>query len=218
MRTNRFSLSGSAAHFLCFIVGSWLFSITAFAGIERPAPTNTIGFTSANAANQQALEVKFDARLDPADQRAWLERMSAEPNHVGSPHNKANAEFMLEKFREWGWDAEIETFYVLYPTPKKHALELIAPAQFTARLHEPAVDGDRTSGRTQEALPPYLVYGADGDVTGDGSVGTHDGTDHRLAVDNRRKLVGAKPRGRAKTHPPPTAHPEPDASTPVNAA
>ena len=167
MRTNRFSLPGSASRVLCSIVGLSLFSITAFAEIERPAPTNTIGFTAANAANQQALEAKFDARLDPADQRAWLERLSAEPNHVGSPHNKANAEFMLEKFREWGWEAQIETFYVLYPTPKKQALELVAPTQFTARLHEPAVDGDRTSGRTQDALPPYLVYGADGDVTGD---------------------------------------------------
>ena len=167
MRTNRFSLPGSASRVLCSIVGLSLFSITAFAEIERPAPTNTIGFTAANAANQQALEAKFDARLDPADQRARLERLSAEPNHVGSPHNKANAEFMLEKFRQWGWEAQIETFYVLYPTPKKQALELVAPTQFTARLHEPAVDGDRTSGRTQDALPPCLVYGADGDVTGD---------------------------------------------------
>ena len=69
--------------------------------------------------DQQALEKKFDAQLDPSDQRAWLERMSAEPNHVGAPHNKVNAEFMLEKFREWGWDAQVETFYVLFPTPTK---------------------------------------------------------------------------------------------------
>src|SRR5213592_2133214 len=152
---------------LISLVGSSVISVTAFADIERPAATNMVGFTPANAANQRALETKFDARLDPADQRAWLERMSAEPNHVGSPHNKANAEFMLEKFREWGWEAQIETFYVLYPTPKKQALEMVAPTRFTARLHEPAVDGDRTSARTQDALPPYLVYGADGDVTGD---------------------------------------------------
>jgi N-acetylated-alpha-linked acidic dipeptidase len=73
---------------------------------------------------------------------------------------------MLAKFREWGWDARLETFYVLYPTPKKLALELVAPVHFTARLHEPALSGDRTSGHTN-ALPPYLAYGADGDVTGE---------------------------------------------------
>ncbi|HEU0040083.1 MAG TPA: folate hydrolase, partial [Verrucomicrobiae bacterium] len=140
---------------------------TAFGDVADDTPAKLLGFSAAHAANQQALEKKFDAQLDPADQRAWLERMSAEPNHVGSPHNQANAEFMLEKFREWGWDAQIETFYVLYPTPIKQALELVAPTPFTARRHEPAVEGDRTSDKTRDALPPYHVYGADGDVTGE---------------------------------------------------
>src|SRR5207302_325514 len=143
MQTRRSMVPGPVAEILCSIVGSWLFVATAFAG----DPTAMLGFTPRNAVNQRALEKKFDALLDPAEQRAWLERMSAEPNHVGSTHNKANAEFMLEKFREWGWDAKIETFYVLYPTPKTQALELVAPARFTARLHEPAVAGDRTSDK-----------------------------------------------------------------------
>ncbi|PYK02347.1 MAG: folate hydrolase [Verrucomicrobia bacterium] len=151
------------AEILCSIVSSCLFVAMAFAG----DPTAMLGFTARNAVNQRALEKKFDAQLDPAEQRAWLERMSAEPNHVGSTHNKANADFMLEQFREWGWDAKIETFYVLYPTPKTQALELVAPARFTARLHEPAVAGDRTSDKASDALPPYHAYGADGDVTAD---------------------------------------------------
>ena len=149
------------------LAGLSLFAATAFADVAGQAPANMHGFTAANAARQQTLERKFDAQLDPADQRAWLERMSAEPNHVGSPHNQANAEFVLEKFREWGWDARIETFYVLYPTPQKQRLELVAPTSFTARLHEPPVEGDRTSAKTKDALPPYHAYGADGDVTGD---------------------------------------------------
>jgi N-acetylated-alpha-linked acidic dipeptidase len=157
----------SVAQTLCSILGLSLFCRPTFADAADDAPAKMLGFSAAHAANQQTLEKKFDALLDPADQRAWLERMSAEPNHVGSPHNKANAEFMLEKFREWGWDAQIETFYVLYPTPIKQALEMVAPTQFTARLHEPAVDGDRTSDKTKDALPPYHAYGADGDVTGE---------------------------------------------------
>ena len=157
MQPKRFPRPGPAARTLFALVNSSLISFIAFAEVEPPAATSMLGFTAAHAANQLALEAKFDARLDPADQRAWLERMSAEPNHVGSPHNKANAEFMLEKFREWGWEARIETFYVLYPTPQKQALALVAPTQFTARLHEPAVDGDRTSGMTRDALPPYVV-------------------------------------------------------------
>src|SRR5437879_4556455 len=163
MQTRRSMMPRPVAEILCSIVSSCLFVAMAFAG----DPTAMLGFTARNAVNQRALEKKFDAQLDPAEQRAWLERMSAEPNHVGSTHNKANADFMLEQFREWGWDAKIETFYVLYPTPKTQALELVAPARFTARLHEPAVAGDRTSDKASDALPPYHAYGADGDVTAD---------------------------------------------------
>ena len=80
--------------------------------------------------------------------------MSSGPNQVGSPHDKANAEFMLQKFRDWGWDAQIETFNVLYPTPKHESLQLIAPRKFTARLQEPPIAGDATSGGARRSCRP----------------------------------------------------------------
>ena len=134
-------------------------------GAEPPAvaPAMT-GFPASAAADQQALERRFDAALDPADLREWMQHMAAEPNHVGAPHNRENAEYMRDLFRQWGWDAEIETFDVLYPTPKQLALEMVAPVQFKAALTEPPVAGDASSER-KDALPPYNVYGADGDVT-----------------------------------------------------
>ena len=128
-------------------------------------PVSMLGFSNEAAGTQRALERRFDAELKAADQREWMRQMSSQPNHVGSPHDKANAEFMLAKFKEWGWDARIETFDVLYPTPKSHTLELIAPTRFTAALKEPPIAGDSTSSNTESALPPYNVYGADGDVT-----------------------------------------------------
>ncbi|MSU62253.1 MAG: M28 family peptidase [Pedosphaera sp.] len=166
MQTSRSPLPCLLARTLRSVVAS-LLALAAGASVAQEVRTNMLGFSAARAADQLALEKKFDVLLDPADQQAWLELMSAEPNHVGSPHNKANAGFMLEKFREWGWDAQIETFYVLYPTPMKQTLELVAPVRFTARLHEPLLEGDRTSGKTKDALPPYHAYGADGDVTGE---------------------------------------------------
>jgi N-acetylated-alpha-linked acidic dipeptidase len=123
------------------------------------------GFASAAVAAEAQLEQRFDADLSSADLRQWLKQMSSAPNHVGSPHDKANAEFELAKFKEWGWDASIETFSVLYPTPKEVSLELVSPTHFKARLSEPAIEGDSTSTQTKDELPPYNVYGADGDVT-----------------------------------------------------
>jgi N-acetylated-alpha-linked acidic dipeptidase len=84
---------------------------------------------------------------------------------VGSAHDKANAEFILKLFREWGWDASIEEFSVLYPTPREEVVELVAPTRYLAKLREPPIKEDGTSQQTQDELPPYNVYGADGDVT-----------------------------------------------------
>ncbi len=144
------------------------FSLCLAAAPSTPAKdAEMIGFTNEHAKAQAELEKAFDNRLSAEDQREWVEKMAEGPNHVGSPHDKANADFMLGLFKEWGWDARIETFEVLYPTPKKVALEMVAPAKFTARLQEPAVEGDRTSTQLAEQLPPYNAFGADGDVTGE---------------------------------------------------
>jgi N-acetylated-alpha-linked acidic dipeptidase len=148
--------------------------ISAFAGLcmaaavaadTPPGPVELEGFSGAGAAAEAQLEQRFDSDLSAADLRSWLQQMSSAPNHVGSPHDKANAEFQLAKFREWGWDASIETFSVLYPTPIEVSVELVAPTHFKALLSEPPIEGDATSTQTKDELPPYNVYGADGDVT-----------------------------------------------------
>ena len=160
------------------------------AGAADPA---VFGFGSEAAAAQKALEQRFDAQLDPAQMTEWLKRLSSEANQVGSPHDRANAEWVRDQFRKWGWNAEIETFEVLYPTLKHHLLELTAPTKFVASLTEPAVAGDATSARS-DAMPPYNTYGADGDVTGE-LVYLNQGMDDdykelaRRAIDVKGKIV-----------------------------
>jgi N-acetylated-alpha-linked acidic dipeptidase len=130
-------------------------------------PVDLEGFSGAAAASEAQLEQRLDADISAAELGSWMEQMAAEPNHVGSAHDKANAEFQLAKFREWGWDAAIESFSVLYPTPKEVLVEMTAPTHFKARLSEPPVEGDAATARTKDELPPYNEYGADGDVTGE---------------------------------------------------
>ena len=132
-------------------------------GVAAAAPM--FGFTSDQAAEQQTLESRFDAELNAGEIRGWLKTLSSEPNHVGSPHDKANAEAVRDLFKQWGWDAQIETFEVLYPTLKQHTLEMVEPTQFVAKLKEPPVPGDESSAHTQGGLEAYNIYGGDGDVT-----------------------------------------------------
>jgi N-acetylated-alpha-linked acidic dipeptidase len=118
-------------------------------------------------ADQKANEAAFDVGISSQDQLDWLKQMAAEPNHVGSPHDKANADFMLAKFKEWGWDAHIETFQVLYPTPISTIVEMVGPEKIVLGGQEPAVPGDDTSANLAGALPPYVAFQGDGDVTAD---------------------------------------------------
>ena len=95
----------------------------------------------------------------------YMQRLSARPHHVGSAYDKDNAEWMLAKFKEWGWDAKLENYDVLFPTPKERLLEMTSPSRFKATLEEPVVAVDPTSGQKAEQLPTYNVYSIDGDVT-----------------------------------------------------
>jgi N-acetylated-alpha-linked acidic dipeptidase len=147
-------------------IGSTLISIAA-ASTAAGTPSGPImGFTADGSTSQQSLEQRFDSQMNPSDLRDWLKRLSSAANNVGAPHDKENAEFVRDQFRQWGWDAQIEQFDVLYPTLKSHSLELVAPTRFVASLKEPAVPGDETSART-DGMGPYHAYGADGDVTAD---------------------------------------------------
>ncbi len=123
------------------------------------------GFTSASSAAQRDWEKKFRAIPDPRILRDTMQRLSARPHHVGSPYDKQNAEWILSQFKAWGWDAQIETFDVLFPTPKERVLELVEPVRYTAKLEEPPVPQDPTSNQQNEQLPTYNAYSIDGDVT-----------------------------------------------------
>ncbi len=112
-----------------------------------------------------AREAQFDAGISSADQMTWLKDFSSEPNHVGSPHDKVIADKTLAMFKSWGWDAHIEQYDVLYPTPISTTVEMVAPKQIALGGQEPAVPGDATSGNTKNALPPYVAFQGDGDVT-----------------------------------------------------
>ena len=124
-----------------------------------------LGFTPESSAQQRELEARFDSHINRDNLMPWLKRMSSQPNHVGAPHTKENAEWMARQLRSWGYEVEIEVFHVLFPTPKVRVVELLEPMRFTAKLSEPTLVEDATSGITDGRLPPYNAYSADGDVT-----------------------------------------------------
>jgi N-acetylated-alpha-linked acidic dipeptidase len=145
------------------ILGVSAAALVSSAAFADPAPL--LGFSPKASDAERTAEAAFDKNLSKDEIRARLKLMASEPNQVGSPHDKSNAEYTLQKFKEWGWDAHIEVFDVLYPTPKTELLELLGPGGFKATLTEVPVPGDETSKHTEGQLPAYLAFQGDGDVT-----------------------------------------------------
>jgi len=129
--------------------------------------TPLTGFSPAAAQTERALEVRFDAEIRRTDIHDWMQRLTSRPHHVGSAYGQANAEWMAGLFRYWGYDTKIETYEVLFPTPKSRLVEQLSPHPFRAALVEPALAEDATSGQAAEQLPTYNAYSIDGDVTGE---------------------------------------------------
>src|SRR5208282_1450379 len=109
-----------------------------------------VGYSPRAGQNEREWEAKFRAIPEPANLREYMRRLSARPHHVGSAYDKDNAEWILAHFKEWGLNAHIETFDVLFPTPKVRVLEMLAPTKFTAKLEEPALTVDPTSNQKAE--------------------------------------------------------------------
>jgi N-acetylated-alpha-linked acidic dipeptidase len=118
------------------------------------------------AAQSPGTDVTFRGLIDAKNIGEYMRVMAARPHHLGSPYGKQTADWILARFKEWGWEATIESYDVLFPTPKERVLELLGPTPFKATLQEPPLAVDPTSSQQSEQLPSFNAYSVDGDVTG----------------------------------------------------
>ncbi|MEK7403393.1 MAG: transferrin receptor-like dimerization domain-containing protein [Gemmatimonadota bacterium] len=142
-----------------------ILSFVALAAFSAAGNPDLRGYSDAAAKVQREWETKFRAIPQPQRMRAAMQRMSARPHHVGSPYGKEVAEWLVSELKSYGWDAQIEQFDVLFPTPKERVVELVAPTRYRLKLQEPVLASDPTSNQQSEQLPTYNAYSADGDVT-----------------------------------------------------
>jgi N-acetylated-alpha-linked acidic dipeptidase len=165
--------------------------------VEAGNAQKIMGFTDTHAAYQIDWEKQFDALLSTKNMDTWMQFLSSHPHHVGSPQDKANAEYIANLFKQWGYQTEIASYYVLFPTPKTRSLELTGTRPFKAKLEEPTLKEDKTSGQKTEQLPSYNAYSADGDVTAElvfvnyGIPSDYDELE-RMGIDVKGKIVVAK--------------------------
>src|SRR5690242_2677029 len=63
-----------------------------------------VGYSSEAARGEREWEAKFRAVPSQAVLRETMQRLSARPHHIGTAQDRENAEWILARFKEWGWD------------------------------------------------------------------------------------------------------------------
>jgi len=140
----------------------WLVSGVVLAGISL-APLRAhvaaddaplYGYSAESSRTERQWEEKLRAIPSTENLRAYMQRLSARPHHVGSPYDKDNAEWIAAKFKEFGLETHIESYDVLFPTPLERQVELLECSgangtdcrpKYTAKLEEPSLPEDPTS-------------------------------------------------------------------------
>ena len=155
-----------------------------------------IGFLPLNASTQLSNEHMFDSDLNAPHIGTTIKLLSSKPHNLGSINSKAFADTILNRYKSYGFNAHIEIFTVLFPTPKTRLLEMIAPTKYVALLKEPSLKEDATSNQENQ-LPTYNAWSADGDVTSAlifVNYGLPDDYDKlaELGIDVKGKIVIAK--------------------------
>jgi N-acetylated-alpha-linked acidic dipeptidase len=121
------------------------------------------GFTVPHSDRERAIEKQFMGVPDAAKAEANHKVITVEPHLAGSPADHRNAEFVLQQFRSFGLDAEIEEFPVLLSEPKEMKLDVLEPIKFSGPNPE-NVPEDPAS-KDPRATVGFNAYSASGEVT-----------------------------------------------------
>src|SRR5262249_47819091 len=95
------ALRSLAAYILLFAFSQ--FSAAQSAPDSNP-PHTLLGYTPRSTVSERELEKKFQDAVVAANIRENMRRLSARPHNVGSTYDKDNAEWILARFKEWGFD------------------------------------------------------------------------------------------------------------------
>ena len=104
---------------------------------------------------QEAWDARLRSSIDANQIRENMRRLTLRPHHVGSAYDKDNAEWILAKFSEWGWDARDRDLRRAVPDPEGAAArdDRAAPLHGDARRAASGASIRRPT-RSANSCPP----------------------------------------------------------------
>jgi N-acetylated-alpha-linked acidic dipeptidase len=142
------------------------FALLLTSGLVADAPAKRrLGFFPASAQSQDRAEAAFLAVPTPEQAEKWSRQLTEEPHVAGTPNDKALAEMVRDRLKEYGFESSLVSYSVLLNYPKHVSLKLVEPTTQELTLVEPGELRDKDS-YSADAFPAFHGYGASGKATG----------------------------------------------------
>lgn len=141
-------------------------SLTIPAAASAQAQTSIVGFTSADARTQRALESKAASLASPSNADSLSRELSKEPHMAGTPAQARTRDIFARELKKYGITPEIRTYSIYMPHATSVHLYRVSPNPTELSLPEGPIAGDVTSSSYPQILT-FNGYGAAGDATGD---------------------------------------------------
>src|SRR5262249_13740643 len=129
------------------------------------AAANPLGFSGQSVENETKYEAIFMAVPSPQKERSWLEWLTEEPHPASTPADRKTAEYVRDRFIEFGLETEIVPYEVYLNVPKSQSLTLLVSEKVELSLREEGIPKDKDS-YSADAYPAFHGYGASGHVRG----------------------------------------------------
>ena len=140
-------------------------ALPAPAGLAQEAVRPPTGFTKASAdAHARFEKIALDTPT-PDHARRWLFQLTEEPHVAGTAAEKKVAEWVRDRFKEFGLDVEMVRYDVFLNHPKQVSLKMVQPREEPLALVEDVVPQDKDS-TTRGQFPAFHGYGASGTAQG----------------------------------------------------
>ena len=128
--------------------------------------SNLRGFTLPNSIAQKKYEKAFKQLTSPEICRQELRRLTEEPHLAGTENSYKIAQYLYNKYQEYGLEVQIYEYEVYLPYPIEVRVEMTAPTHYLAVGKEESWEWDKDSYETN-IVAGYNAYSPDGDVTTD---------------------------------------------------
>ena len=155
-----------------------------------------LGFFAASNPSQDRAEAAFLAVPTPQQAEKWSRQLTEEPHVAGTPGDRALAEMVRDRLKEYGFDSTIVSYSVLLNYPKQVTLRLVEPVVQELTLVESGESRDKDS-YSSDAFPGRIYkLSLDGTVLGvlgkTGKLPKQFGWIHEMACPSENVLLVAE--------------------------